>query len=130
MQCIQTWAELPALLEEEPDPHLVRFLTLRRQQLEEFGEPSDLGCFYIVQPGDRLTDIEKTVDCPIASSIMDDIRFPDPAYTPRWEWIERHKTFWEAPFVLSDDGSGFILIVLDRPGIDEEVRDLMTAFAP
>lgn len=129
MQCIQTWAELSALLEQEPDPHLARFLTLRRRQLEEFGEPSDLGCFYIAQPGDRLTDIERAVDFPIASSIIDGVRFPDPAYTPGWEWIERHPTFWEVPFVLSDDGSGFILIILDRPGIDAELRDLMTAFA-
>lgn len=130
MQCIQTWAALSALLEQEPDPYFIRFLTLRRQQLEAFGELSDLGGIYLVQPGDSIPDVERAVGFPIASGPIDGVRYPDPDFQPGWEWIERHPTFWEAPFVLSDDGSGFILIVLDRPDIDEALRAMMTAFAP
>ena len=37
---------------------------------------------------------------------------------------------WELPFVLSDDGSGFVLIVPDRADIDTGLLSLIHAFAP
>jgi hypothetical protein len=120
MRHIKAWSDLTDIT-DIPIRHL---LEQRREQLAEFGEPADLGGFYIIEPGDTLPAIEQSIGFPIAT------RFPDPAFVPTWEWIENHGTFWEAPFVLCDDGSGFLLLVPDRPDIDAELLALMRAYAP
>ncbi len=108
MNILHTWAELEAL---PADPTLRSLLDLRRDQLIEHGELSELGCIVIIQPGDTLEAVEAAVSFPIATNIIDGIRFPDPAFMPAWEWTLRHGIYWEVAYVLSDDGSGFVLIV-------------------
>lgn len=129
MQIIRTWAELAVSLNAHVDPALKHLLELRREQLQEFCELSGLGSIYIIQPGDSIATIEAALAFPIATNPVDGARYPDPAFIPAWEWIENHGTFWEAPFVLCDDGSGFILIVPDTPGVDPELLNLIRTFA-
>ncbi|EXS68113.1 hypothetical protein [Sphingobium sp. Ant17] len=129
MHVIRTWAALAVLLDTHTDPALKRLLALRRDQLLELGELSDLGSIYLIEPGDSLASIETSIGFPVASNPIDGLRYPDPSFTPAWEWIENHGTLWEAPFVLCDDGSGFILIVPDEPGIDPQLLELIRTFA-
>lgn len=131
MLVINRWADLALIT----DPAIMRLLAKRRDQLQDYDEPADFGGIHMVEPGDSITDVEEAVQFPIATNSVDGARYPDPAYVPAWEWIEHHGTFWEAPYVLSDDGAGFILIVPDADGIDLELlalcrRDATTPETP
>lgn len=126
MIILRTWAELEAL---PADPILRSLLNLRRDQLIEYGELSELGCIVVVQPGDTIKAIETAVSFPIATDVNDGASFPDPSFTPAWEWTMRHGIYWEITYVLSDDGSGFVLIVPDQPDTNAELRTLLRTFA-
>lgn len=113
MQIIRTWADLAHYVNGPIDPDIKCLLLTRRDQLMEFGDLTDLGTFALVQPGDRLCDIEAELGFSI---VIDAV--------PAWEWIERHGAIWEAPVILSDDGFGNVLIVPDVEGIDPRLLAL------
>ncbi len=118
MHIIHTWSELAAYLRDSIAPDLKTLLQTRRDQLIEYGDLSELGIFAIIQPGDNMATIEAAVGWPI---LIDG--------TPSWEWLQRHGSVWEMPFVLSDSGAGHVLIVPDADGIDPALRDLCRAYA-
>ena len=118
MRIIHTWQELAVYLDSPVSSDIKALLQTRRDQLMEYGDLSEFGCFVIIQPGDTITDIEKAVGWPI---LIDG--------TPTWEWVQRHCSIWEMPFVLADDGTGYVLIVPDADGIDPTLRDLCRAHA-
>lgn len=127
MNLLKSWddvADAPA------DLALRRLLDRRRQQLEPYGPLSDLGCIVLVEPGDRLSEIEVAVSFSITSDPHNGVSYPDPAFQPSWEAIEHHAPYWELTYVLSDDGSGFLLIVPDKPGVDAVLLSLIRASAP
>jgi hypothetical protein len=106
MDIIRTWAELDAYLASEIPPDLNVLLQSRCDQLMEYGDLSELGDFIIIQPGD-------TIDWPL---IIDGV--------PTFEWVQRHGSIFEMPFVLSDSGAGHVLIIPDEEGIDPRLLDL------
>lgn len=103
MQVIRTEAELAAIT----DPTL-------RPILERFVDMLDLATIFICQRGATLASIEQARGQPFAC----------------WEFIEEHPGGWfEAAFVLSDDGAGHIVLMPDRPCIDPDLLDLCRANA-
>lgn len=118
MHILHTWSELVAYLDSPIDPDLKALLRTRRDQLMEYGDLSELGIFVIIQQGDTMTAIEEAVGWPI---LMDGI--------PAFEWVQRHGTIFEMPFVLSDSGAGHVLIVPDGEGIDPTLLELCRAYA-
>ncbi|WP_150291710.1 hypothetical protein [Sphingobium estronivorans] len=118
MHIFQTWQELAAYLDTPIASDLKCLLQTRRDQLLKYGDLSELGIFVIVQPGDTMTAIEDATGWPI---LMDGV--------PAFEWVQRHGTIFEMPFVLSDSGAGHVLIVPDAEGIDPTLLDLCRAYA-
>lgn len=118
MHIIRTWPELAAWLERPADPETAALLRLRRDQLMDCGDLTDIGTFAIVEPGDPLADIELALGFPVT---MDG--------SPTWEWVLRHSSIFEAPIILSDDGFGHVLIVPDADGIDPHLLALCRANA-
>lgn len=118
MHIIHTWQELAAYLDSPIAPDMKTLLRTRRDQLMEYGDLSELGIFVIIQPGDTMTAIEEAVGWPI---LIDGI--------PTWEWVQRHGTIFEMPFVLSDSGAGHVLIVPDAARIDPTLLELCRAHA-
>ncbi|AMK24390.1 hypothetical protein [Sphingobium sp. TKS] len=118
MHIIHTWQELAAYLDTPIASDLKCLLQTRHDQLMEYGDLSELGVFVIVQPGDTMTAIEEAVGWPI---LIDGI--------PAFEWVQRHGTIFEMPFVLSDSGAGHVLIVPDAEGIDPTLLALCRAYA-
>lgn len=118
MEIIRTWAELAAYLDSPITPDLNTLLQTRRDQLMEYGDLSELGEFIILQPGDTIAAIAKATGWPI---LMEDV--------PTFEWVQRHGSVFEMPFVLSDSGAGHVLFVPDAGGIDPALLDLCRAFA-
>ena len=79
MHIINTWTELDAYLSGPIPTDLKDLLATRRDQLQEYGDLSDLGVFAIIQPGDTIDSISEAVGWPI---LMEGI--------PTFEWVQRH----------------------------------------
>jgi hypothetical protein len=98
MRIIQNAAELAAIT----DPTLCPIL-------ERFADLMELATIFICQRGDTLATIEQARGMPF----------------DYWEMIDHHYPYWfEAIFVLSDDGAGHIVLVPDRPCIDPDLLAL------
>ena len=112
------------------NPWLRRRLALRHQQLYDAEcEVGDLGPMIIVQSGDTLVQVEHAAGVPIATNLVDGIAFPDPNFMPSWEACEGDHGWYEATYVTCDDGSGAVIFVPDRDGIDPTLRAIVQAYA-
>jgi hypothetical protein len=106
------------------DNRLRSLLTERFEQLTAAWEGidlSDLTHFLIIQPGDTAADAERELGWSLLVNPVDGARFGQPDFTPSWEWIEDHGGWFEAVFILSDDGFGISLFVQDHPATDPEL---------
>ena len=98
MLIIKTLAALNAVTDPSLRPHLQRYADML-----------DLAELFIVEPGDSLSDLEHARGWP----------FED------WEFIHDHQGgLYEAVVVLSQDGSGQIIFVPNRPDTDPALLQL------
>lgn len=103
MQIITSVAALDAVA----DPSLCPILA-------QYRELMDLAAIYIVQPGDTLDTLQQARGWQLE----------------HWEFILHHATGWyEAVFVISDDGAGHVVLVPDLPLIDTDLLSLCNAHA-
>ena len=129
MTIIDSSQAMARVLASTPDPWLKQMLTLRRDQHREADcDLGDLGPIVIVEPGDALSAIEQAAGVPIATNLVDGITFPDPAFMPSWEFCEAHQGWHEIVYVTCDDGSGAVLFVPDRDGIDATLMAIIHAY--
>lgn len=85
-----------------------------RAILDRYVDLMDLAKIFIVEPGDTLATLSVARHQPFEL----------------WEFISSHPGGWyEAVFVLSDDGAGHVVLVPDRPDIDPALLDLCRANA-
>ncbi|MEH6790821.1 hypothetical protein [Parasphingorhabdus sp.] len=127
MISLRTAAAVKSTIELLADNQLRSLLTERFDQLTNTWEGidlSDLTHFLIIQPGDTTADAEHERGWSLLVNPVDGARFGDPAFTPSWEWIEDHGGWFEAVFIMSDDGFGITLFVQDHPETDAELLDL------
>jgi hypothetical protein len=85
-------------------------LTLRRDLI-------DLATFVIVDPENSLAEVEAVIGFPIQGDY------------PPWEWVLDHGGAFEAPVITSDDGSGIVLIVPYRNGVDPALFKVLSSTA-
>lgn len=116
MHIIRTWEQLADWLERPTNPDIAALLKLRRDQLMDCGDLTEIGTFVIVEPGDALADLELALGFPITTD-----------GSPTWEWVMRHGSIFEAPIILSDSGWGHVLIVPDVEGIHPRLLALCRA---
>ena len=112
------------------DPTLGDLINLRCEQLRRNydGPLDEIVSFLVVEPGDTDDAIVEALGFSPLFNLSDRTRFGDADYTPNWEWIERHGDWFEAAFILSDDGFGHILLVQDAETTDAELLGLCKAF--
>ena len=80
-----------------------------RPILAQYRELMDLAAIYIVQPGDTLDTLHQARGWPFEY----------------WEFIHHHPSGWyEAVFVISDDGAGHVVLIPDLPAIDTDLLHL------
>ena len=85
-----------------------------RTILDRYVDMMDLAQIFILQPGDTLASLAEARNQPFAD----------------WEFITSHPSGWyEAVFVLSDDGAGHVVLVPDRPDINPALLALCRANA-
>ena len=94
------------------DPDIRRLLIQRRDQL---GTIEDQARFLVMQPRDTLDDLEKELGFLIAG---DHERGFDP------EWVADHGTFYEAVWILTDDGFAHVVFVPSEPDINAALLKL------
>ena len=85
-----------------------------RPILAQYRELMDLAVIFIVQPGDTQDTLQQARGWQLE----------------HWEFILHHATGWyEAVFVISDDGAGHVVLVPDLPSIDSDLLTLCKAHA-
>ena len=112
------------------DPFLKQLLLKRLDMLSEFSDfdLSELAHFVIVEPGDKLATIEAELSFSPFVNFVDGARYPDPAFTPSWEWLIDHGLWIETVFTRSDAGVGINLLVPNRPDVDSMLLALLKAY--
>ncbi|MEH6700312.1 hypothetical protein [Parasphingorhabdus sp.] len=124
MISLRTSTAIHSTLNLLADNQLRSLLTEHLDQLTTAWEGidlSDLTHFLIIQPGDTAADAEHELGWSLLVNPVDGARFGDPAFTPSWEWIEDHGGWFEAVYILSDDGFGISLFVQDHPETDANI---------
>lgn len=114
MLVIRTAEDMARALASALDPPLVNRLRTYQAIFAEYPDHAfeELGLFLIVQPGDRLGDVEKASET--------DLVLPREGCFQA-EAIERYGKWFEASFVLSDDGYGIVVFIPDQPNIDPQL---------
>jgi hypothetical protein len=94
------------------DPQLRALLSARARQLEEDTEPDvelgELAHFHAVQRGDSLDTVEEALGMTMGER----------------EWLTDHGGWFEAAWIVSDDGFGHILFVPDHADTDAGILAL------
>ena len=76
-------------------------------------ETEPIAWLFILQPGDRTEDLTQLRGQPFEC----------------WEYIERQASWYEAVFVISDDGFGHVVLIPDQPNIDPDLLAVCKANA-
>ena len=95
------------------DLRLKRLLIERRDQLG--GEIVDQVRFIVAQPGDSMEAFEEELGF---------FGLSDPEGSFGCEWVADHGAFYEAVWILTDDGYAHVLLVPKQAGIDPKVLQL------
>ena len=124
-------ADMAQILSGPIDPDLKFILLERLDILAEFSEwdLADLAHFIIVEPGDDIEAIERELGINPLVNIVDDARYPDPAFEPSFEFCIARKGYFDLTFALSDSGLGLVLLVPDQDGIEPALLELCREYA-
>ena len=124
-------ADMAQILSGPIDPDLKTILLERLDILAEFSEwdLADLAHFIIVEPGDDIEAIERELGINPLVNIVDDARYPDPAFEPSFEFCIARKGYFDLTFALSDSGLGLVLLVPDQDGIEPALLELCREYA-
>ena len=76
-------------------------------------EAEPIAWLFILQPGDSAELLEQLRGRPFAS----------------WEYIDRVGGWFEAVFIISDDGYGHVVLLRDQPNSDPKLLETCRAFA-
>lgn len=85
----------------------------------------DLVCFVVVEPGDAIVSIIDALGFSPLTNLVDGAVYGTADFTPSFEWALDHGGVIEAPFILSDDGFGWVLLVADEPGVNPDLLAML-----
>lgn len=122
--------DISAVAELE-DPALRELIEQRIREIGESvpWEADTVGYFIVVEPGDRVDALEAVSGCSILAGVDGSTRFGDPDFSPRFEWLDEHAGYYEAVWIMSDDGFGIDFFIPKQPGIDRDLLALCAAYA-
>lgn len=102
MIIISTETTLSHVIERETDTRLIEQLLRYQPMIAQY----ELAIIFIIQPGDRLSDL---------------ISYRQRDFTG-WEFILHYEDGWyEAVFIISDDGFGHLVLIPDISGVDKDL---------
>lgn len=114
-------------------PIEAKLKALIRERVGQLGNAelhfSEIAHFIVVQPGDSLAAVTKALGFSLFQNFIDGCVWPDPEFTPSWEWVKDHGHTYEMVFVLEDSGFGRVLLIENRPLQNRLLRMLCAAYA-
>ena len=124
-------ADMARVLSGPIDPDLKTILLDRLELLDEFSawNLADLAHFVIVEPGDSIEAIESELGINPLVNIVDDARYPDPAFEPSFEFCIARIGYFDLTFALCDSGLGLCLLVPDREGVVPQLLEMCRTYA-
>ena len=125
-------AAMAHILSAPLDPDLRAILDGRLALLyPEFSDwdLADLAHFIIVEPGDSIDAIERELAINPLVNIVDNVRYPDPAFEPSFEFCIARIGYFDLTFALCDSGLGLVLLVPDQDGIEPALLELCREYA-
>lgn len=87
------------------------------------------GHFLIVEPEDSMASLQEVLGFDLLENRYTGLRHGQPGYTPSFEMVERHGTFFEMVFILSDDGQGVVVVVPDMESVPSALLALCRCYA-
>ena len=121
----------PQQLTQIAQPEIKTFLRQRFQDIcePEPYDPDEHGFFILVEAGDTSEQIESATGYSLLKSLFYNTVYGDPDFSPDFEYLEDHGSFYEAVYILTDSGFAVVLIVPKEEGIDKRILELCTEFA-
>ena len=131
MLSLQTTAAMECALCMPLDPQLRSLIEQRMEQLRSNfdGDLADIVEFHIVELGDTQREIGAALGFPILRNLIDGTTFGDPDFTPCWEWMLGHGSWFELVYLLTDDGYGTVVFVPNDPGVEFDLHAMCLEFA-
>lgn len=130
MQVLRDTPSLTHAARSHPDPQLRHLIAERIEEFSEYQcDLADLIVLIHVEAGDAIGDVDSQLGFPVLTNRFTGIRFGDPAFTPSWDVLQEHETFYELIFVINDDGFGFELFISKAPGVDAELLAMCAEYA-
>ena len=121
----------PQQLDQVSQPVIQAFLRQRFQDLgaPEPYNPDEHGFFILVEPGDTSEQIASATGYSLLHSLFSDSVYGDADFSPDCEYLEDHRSFYEAVFLFTDSGVAVIMIIPKAEGIDSRLLALCAEFA-
>lgn len=107
MLYISTGETLSYVLQTGCDPGLNTILNRYEEHLQD----DPIAELFVIQPGDRQSNLDRVRGRPFEL----------------WEFIDRDDGWFEAVFVIGDDGFGHVVLIPDKPDIDPSLRAICEA---
>lgn len=127
MLVINDQTSLECALSTPIDDALKRLIWKRVCQLGS--APFEIAHFIVVQPGDSLDAVTEALGFSPLQNPVDGCVWPDPDFTPGWEWIENHGIAFEAVWIFDDSGFGRVLLIEASEGQDTQLLQLCGQYA-
>ena len=118
-------------LSQVAQPDIKAFLQQRFHDIcePEPYDPDEHGFFILVEPGDTSDRIELATGYSLLKSLFIGTVYGDPEFSPDFEYLEDHGSFYEAVFIFTDSGFAVVMIVPKEEGIDVGILEVCNEFA-
>jgi hypothetical protein len=125
MLSLRTTAAMERALCLPLDATLRSLLEQRMEQLRSNydGDLGEIVEFHIVELGDTQRQIEAALGFPVLQNFIDGTTFGDPDWSPCFEWLLAHGSFFEITFILGE-GYGCVVFVPDDPAVEFDLHSL------
>lgn len=92
---------------------------------------TDIGEFFVVEPGDTVSGLEEASGCAVATDPFGEAHYGEPDFVPCHEWLEHHQeqNCFEMVFIMNDDGYFTVFLIPDDPGIDADLLSLCREYS-
>ena len=92
-------------------------------------DPRIYGHFVLVEVGDNIAEIEAGTGCQLMHGLSKGNQTIDSEFQPSFEWLVEYHSFYEAVFIISDDGYGIDLLIPKAIGINAELLAMCAKYA-
>ena len=92
-------------------------------------DPSIYGHFVLVEVGDNIVEIEAKTGCQLMKDLSNNSQYGESKFQSSFEWLVEHPNFYEAVFIISDDGCGVDLLIPKAFNIDDDLLAICVKYA-